>query len=281
VFDPGASEESLQRGERPLLVDEFGTWKERWLAGSLPSWPRVNVEHSLYQPRNLDDSGRLFFDSADGLVGQDANGREDVYEFEPDGVGGCGLGQGCVGLISSGMSSEESAFIDASGAGAGGEEGEDVFFLTSSKLVAGDTDSVRDVYDAHECSAAVPCTSGVAVVPPACDTADSCRQAPMAQPSVFGAPASATFSGPGNPPAAAPVVKSTAQVRAEKLAAALKACRKKKHKAKRVACERRARRVYSQVGKAGKSSSVNKKSRAHKSSTADPSKHTGSGRRAG
>jgi hypothetical protein len=227
--------------ELALLVDRPGKWHGRWLAGSLPGWPQVELNSALYQPRNLDNDGRVFFDSADALVPGDANGKEDVYEYEPEGVGPesarCGPsstsdtrtfeparsfevngtsgeeGAGCVGLISSGTSNEESAFMDASGKGPGGEEGEDVFFMTAAKLAPQDLDTAMDVYDAHTCSTAVPCAPTTVDVPPACDTTDSCRTAPPAQPEVFGAPASATFSGPGNqsPPAAVkPAVKKKA-----------------------------------------------------------------------
>ena len=74
---------------------------------------------------------------------------------------------------------------------------------------------------------------------------EACRGAPAPQP-VFGAPASATFNGPGNfaPPAVATVVKPKPLTRAEKLAKALKACKKDKSRKKRVACERQARRKY-------------------------------------
>ena len=37
----------------------------------------------------LSNSGRLFFNSPDQLVPQATNAKEDVYEFEPDGVGSC------------------------------------------------------------------------------------------------------------------------------------------------------------------------------------------------
>jgi len=36
--------------------------------------------------------GRLFFNTSVSLVSADANGNQDVYEFEPDGVGGCSAG---------------------------------------------------------------------------------------------------------------------------------------------------------------------------------------------
>jgi hypothetical protein len=178
--------------------------RPRWVAANLPPWtsgPHANgVPRSLYQPRFLADSGRLFFDSRDALVPQDVNGAEDVYEWEPPGVGGCttasaGFSErsgGCVSLISSGSSSEESAFMDAS------ETGGDVFFITLSKLTSQDVDSALDVYDAHECTVAVPCVAPAASLPPACSTGDGCKAAPTPQPSIFGAPSSATFSGAGN-----------------------------------------------------------------------------------
>jgi hypothetical protein len=248
--------------ELALLVDGPGTWAGSWLAGSLPSWPKIDNRHALYEPRNLDNDGRLFFDSADSLVPQDVNGKEDVYEYEPEGVGGCGLSTGCVGLISSGSSSEESAFVDAGGVGPAGSEGEDVFFMTSAQLATQDSDGALDIYDAHVCSSVAPCPSGVTDVPPACTTTDSCRAAPAPQPDVFGPPASATLTGPGNPPppaAASPAKKpkTAAQERAEKLAHALGICRKKHNKSKRTACERNARRAYG--AHAAKKSKTNKK----------------------
>jgi len=196
-----------------------------------------------------------------------------VYEWEPVGVGGCGPGVGsasvvfveggggggCVGLVSSGTSPEESGFLDASAMGGrdgeGGEGGGDVFFFTSAPLVSADEDLARDVYDAHECGGGLAACFGVGVVsPPACSSGDSCRAAPSPQPEVFGAPASATFSGAGNPPVAGPVkvVKSAAQLRAEALARALKACRVKHNAGRRRACEARARKRYGPVKAAKK-----------------------------
>ena len=63
---------------------------------------------------------------------------------------------GCVGLISSGTSRSESAFYDAS------ENGDDVFFDTTGRLVTEDYDKAYDLYDAHVCVECVPCrTAGV------------------------------------------------------------------------------------------------------------------------
>jgi hypothetical protein len=194
----------------PLLVDRNELWTgqvgdaDPWLAGSIPGWDRGIISGSRYQPRYLSDSGRLFFDSVDALVPRASNGLEDVYEYEPAGVGGCSengssgavvyeaSSGGCVGLISSGISGQESAFFDAS------ENGNDVFFVTVAKLVGVDYDAGYDVYDAHVCG-----SEGVACVvepvsPPPCSSGDSCKAAPLPQPTIFGPTPSATFSGVGN-----------------------------------------------------------------------------------
>ncbi len=183
------------------LQGSGGLWSEnQGVAGSVPGWTGFEPPVSRYQSRYLSDQGRVFFDSSDALVSQDINGGEDVYEFEPVGVGGCGLGSvlfvgvsgGCVGLMSSGAAAGESGFLDAS------VSGDDVFFLTGERLVAGDVDNALDVYDAHVCGAGgFGCVGGVEV-PGVCVTVDACRAAPTPAPQVFGVPASATFSGPGN-----------------------------------------------------------------------------------
>jgi hypothetical protein len=102
----------------------------------------------LPQPRYLTDEGRLFFDSRDSLSTLDTNnGVEDVYEYEPAGIGSCGRSEGCVSLISGGRGSYDSNFLAMGGGGA--EEGNDVFFTTRNRLVPRDTDSLIDVYDAR------------------------------------------------------------------------------------------------------------------------------------
>jgi hypothetical protein len=226
----------------------FATDRNKWVAATVPDWEQSQAYHGYdYQARYLSDSGRLFFDSYGALVPDDVNGTWDVYEYEPAGVGSCSVGSvtfggsadGCVGLISSGSSPEESAFLDASGTGG------DVFFITLAKLVAQDYDDAFDVYDAHECSASSPCVPAVPVSPPPCATGDACKAAPTPQPAIFGAAPSATFSGPGNltPGASSPVAKPRSLTRAQKLARALRACRGKPRKQRGV-CERNARKRY-------------------------------------
>lgn len=199
----------LDEAPRDHLFDRGEVWSGHWLAAEIPGWDRTDYTSLLgYQTRYLNNEGRLFFDGFGPLVQQDTNGTADVYEYEPIHVGSCEEAEGCVSLISSGTSSEESVFLDASGMGPGGEEGEDVFFLTAARLTGLDYDTGLDVYDAHMCSQSVPCTT-VPVASPACTSGDSCKAAPSPQPAIFGAPASATFAGAGNlstePAAKAPV----------------------------------------------------------------------------
>jgi hypothetical protein len=216
----------VEKGKR-LLVDRPEWWGGHWLAAIIPGLTGLGgTERGIeelaegiasYQQRYLSDEGRLFFDGFDSLTAQATNGKANVYEYEPDGVGSCAQSGGCVGLVSSGTSSEESVFMDAS------ETGDDVFFLTSSRLAPEDVDSSMDVYDAHVCSAAVPCAP-VVVSPPACTSGDACKAAPSPQPVIFGAPASATFSGAGNiaprPPAAATKPKKRKKAKAKSKAKA-------------------------------------------------------------
>jgi hypothetical protein len=226
-------------GERPLATQykeqpysddgEFAWQKEAPVAADLPGWQKVTVGDypESYQSRYLTDSGRLFFNSYDALVPQDVNGTEDVYEYEPEGVGGCSdtsslgsvvyrparrfsvdgdageEGAGCVGLISSGSSAEESAFLDAS------EGGGEVFFASTAQLVPQDLETGYSVYDARECTVQLPCAGAPIEVSP-CDTEASCRTSPTPQPSIYGPPPSATFTGPGDiAPALQPVAKTT------------------------------------------------------------------------
>jgi WD40-like Beta Propeller Repeat len=242
----GARPDGFVYTRRPIpLVDRPQLWTGQWLAASIPGWTRASLGQARYQSRYLSDSGRLFFNAHDALAPQDSNGTEDVYQYEPPGVGGCvesgssfsAASGGCVDLVSSGTSGEESAFLDAS------ESGDDVFFLTASKLAPQDLDSALDVYDAHVCSAALPCPPAPAPAPPACE-GDSCQQ--TVSPPNDPTPGSLTFRGAGNlvPPAPAVKPKVKPLTRAQLLARALKACRAKHDKHKRRLCTARARKRY-------------------------------------
>jgi hypothetical protein len=247
-----------------------------WQAATVPGWTSASDTGAIYQSRYLSDSGRLFFNSSDALVPKDVNNTVDVYEYEPEGVPAgehaCSSasasgsvtfkparsvqvegravqeGAGCVGLISSGESADESAFLDAT------ETGSEVFFLTSAKLLPQDTDTSYDVYDARECTASSPCSPTATPTPPPCDNEASCKPAPTPQPGVFGASGSATFSGPGNLLAPLPAIAAAAPpkplTRAQKLALALKSCKKQRSRKRRAACEKQARKRYATKAKA-------------------------------
>lgn len=80
-----------------------------------------------------EDGSKIVFRTAESLSSAAANGQPDVYIWH----------DGQVGLISSGSSvnADEEPVITPLG--------RDVFFLSSAALAAGDTDGLRDVYDAR------------------------------------------------------------------------------------------------------------------------------------
>jgi hypothetical protein len=145
----------------------------------------------------LTDAGQVFFQTAEALVPSDTNGQLDVYEYEDGGAH----------LISSGTSSFESNLEGAS------ESGDDVFFRSDQALVPQDNQEGQVViYDARVAGGFAEPSS-----PPACTTADACRAPVAPQPSVYGAPASQTFSGVGNlaPLETTPKVKPKAKAKAK------------------------------------------------------------------
>jgi DNA-binding beta-propeller fold protein YncE len=187
-----------------------------------------------------DDGSYAFFDTADALVPQDSNGTLDVYEWH----------DGHLALLSSGTDLAPSYFLGAS------PDGSNVFIGTHARLVPEDTDTSGDIYDARVDGR----PSGGASSGAGCE--ESCQNPPAAP--VDSTPASATFSGPGNPasnagttskPSGAAPKKTAAAIRAEKLAKALRLCRRRHGGggARRV-CEAAARKRYGKAAKASKSS---------------------------
>jgi WD40-like Beta Propeller Repeat len=231
-----------------LLADRPSAWFGQTLAGSVPTWTYTSEQETFYQSRYLSDEGRLFFNSPDQLVPmpekegvrEKYDFKENVYEYQPPGLpnGTCAKLEGCVALISSGTSSRESAFIDASA------DGSNVFFITYAQLVAADRDQSLDVYDARICTEGSPCLKSAAASGRGCETTETCRPPP---------PEAATFevtgpSGTGNVPKTivrpAPKEGGGGSHKPTKLQiykAELKKCHKIKHHRKRVACERRAK----------------------------------------
>ncbi|MGA7703662.1 MAG: hypothetical protein WB998_02085, partial [Solirubrobacteraceae bacterium] len=148
--------------------------------GGVAPFPEGTEESfGVFRSRHLlTDAGQVFFGTKDALVPSDTNGVLDVYEYEA----------GHVYLISSGTSSFESNLEDVS------ESGDVVFFRSDQQLVSQDSQEGQIViYDARVDGGFAEPSS-----PPACTTADACRTPVSPQPSLYGAPASQTFSGVGN-----------------------------------------------------------------------------------
>jgi hypothetical protein len=147
----------------------------------------------LYGTRVISDDGsRVFFNSYEALLPHDTNGKADVYEWEKPGSGDCSEASsafsppndGCLSLISSGESPNDSEFVDASA------DGTDVFFATASSLLPQDPGLI-DIYDARA-GGGYPAPP----VPPASCEGEAC-QGPLAPPN-DPTPASSAFEGAGN-----------------------------------------------------------------------------------
>ncbi len=134
-----------------------------------------------------DDGSTVVFTTARALSPRALNGQPDVYEYH----------EGQVSLISTGQSltSDTEPTIAPSG--------RDIFFLSTENVVPQDSDGLMSLYDARIDGGFPP----PAVEEGGC-TGDSC-QGPPSVPNLLAAPASATFSGLGNPapPAPTPAVK--------------------------------------------------------------------------
>jgi hypothetical protein len=187
----------------------------------------------------------VFFETSESLVPRDTNGVQDVYEWEAEGAGSCQRGSGtfsamsggCLSLLSTGRSPDAAYFADAS------ENGDDAFLFTNQPLVSQDQDDLVDVYDARV-DGGVPDQNTVAAPP--CE-GETCRPDDTSPPNLM-TPSSTLLSGAGNlqptaptPPGPKPVPRPL--TRRQKLAKALKACKKLK-KVRRRSCEAHAQRRW-------------------------------------
>lgn len=183
-----------------------------------------------YASNAMSEDGRyVFFDTGDALLPQDTNGRRDVYEYDTV--------TGRLSLLSGGTCYCNSYFADAS------TDGRNVFITTRQKLVQADIDADADLYDVRV-EGGIPAQNR----PPAARCEGDDCQGPARSAPVLSLPASSTFAGVGNAPAQSKgslqgSPKTRALTRAQRLAAALRACRKQP-KRRRPACRARARRSH-------------------------------------
>jgi Tol biopolymer transport system component len=184
-----------------------------------------------------EEGSKVFFDTPDPLVRQDTNGKRDVYEYDAR--------TGKLSLISSGRSSNDSLFVEAT------PDGSNVFFTTSEQLVKAEIDGNFDLYDARE-KGGIPSQN---VGPSATCESDDCQGPAKAAP-VFSLPSSLTFQGQGNP-AAGQIVSGRAKspTRAARLKRALRTCRRM-HGRQRRACERNVRKRFRAVKSSAQAAAV-------------------------
>jgi hypothetical protein len=210
-----------------------------------------------------EDGSYIVFQSADGLAPGALNGQEEsievnesqrayfannVYEYHDGEVSLISDGLDTSATITgSGLSSVQVAGMTPSGA--------DIFFTSADQLVPQDTDTQQDIYNAR-------IDGGFPPPPVSTPCQEEACQGPPAAAPLFGAPASTALSGAGNlapPPVPAPAKpKTAAQIKAEKLTKALKACKKYKKKAKRTKCEKQARKQFGAAKQAKKASNDRK-----------------------
>jgi hypothetical protein len=181
---------------------------------------------------SLSEAGTVAFDSKAALTPGAILGRNNVYEYRAGNVYLISPGDEQIAL--SGLLNGGSRLLGTSQSGA------DIFSFTTSALVPQDVDTQASWYDARE-GGGFPASSA-----PAPCIAESCQGPLSAAPTMLlpgsGNAAEGNASPPGTPavkPAGKPKLTS-----AQKLARLLKACRAKRPKRTRIACEAAARRRY-------------------------------------
>jgi Tol biopolymer transport system component len=232
---------------------DFQTTELTWVSHAAPGFTATDEGYAATLPergaeqeramafhegarRAISENGEyIIFTTAEKLQANDVNGAPDIYEWHNGTVSLISDGQNPGGIFTGTSGEIEGAGISASGA--------DIFFATTTRLVGQDTDNLQDIYDARvgggfPYTAPNPCTSG-----------EACQGASSGPPA-FGASGTATFTSGGNltpgstsfPPPEETKVKPL--TRAQKLAKAVKQCKKDKNKKKRTSCEKEARKKY-------------------------------------
>jgi hypothetical protein len=179
-----------------------------------------------------DDGQKVFFQSPDRLLPEDANDAEDVYEWKAQGAGSCKRPGGCIALISSGQGEDASLLYGMSA------DGHDVFFVTKEKLVGDDVTGSPSLYDAR-------IDGGIPDRPEQAPCQGDACQGAGSIPPVISSPASATIKSQGNTSGekASSCPRGQRKVRkGGKTRCVAKHQRKRHHKRRRASHNRRAHR---------------------------------------
>jgi hypothetical protein len=198
-----------------------------------PSFTEQSSPTELESNLSISQNGaEVFFQTKDPLLSAAVSGSNNAYEYRSEGA----IGHGATYLISTGQDLMRFKFGPALQLSGVDASGRDVFFRTSESLVPQDTDTQLDLYDAREDGGFPGLTAA-----PGC-AGEACQGGAPPAPAL---PRAGTELVPAGENAAQPpkaVVKPL--TRAQKLAKALKVCREKRNKRKRVVCEKKARGAY-------------------------------------
>jgi len=196
-YDPAAA-----AGERLLCVSCDPSGAPPSDDALLEDLRGVNITSKTTIPNLTDDGQKVFFQSFDRLLPEDANEVEDVYEWVAKETEGCTRSGGCLSLISSGQG-EVPSFLYAMSA-----DGRDVFFQTREKLVGADSAGSPSIYDARE-------DGGIPEPPAPTICQDDACQGQGSEPPVLPNPATtgAGESGEPAPPPRRPCAKGKHRVK--------------------------------------------------------------------
>lgn len=183
------------------------------------------------------DGQYVAFEAKEALTPLAVEGFNNVYEYHA----------GQVELVSDG---QDVGIPSVTGLGGGSqllaidESGGDVFFTTTDQLVAQDTDTQRDIYDARvDGGFPAPVSTG------GCG-GEECQGRSSSPPQLPNPASASAIAEDGIAPSlVAPATRRLVKspTRAQKLAEALKACRKSTSKKLRASCERSARGRYGAI----------------------------------
>ncbi len=204
---------------------------------------------------------RAVFETTEALVPQDVNGTFDVYEWEGRETEGCSrqslgvenveespvyskVDEGCLFMLSSGTGQEMTRNnVDGGSHLLGASEGlADIYIQSGEPLVRGvghaALDNTVHIFDVRE-------DGGFPYVPETKGCESGVCRAESEATLVFGEPASVSVIGAGNPIPSGGKSRSKASLtRGQKLARALKACKRRKDRHRRALCVHKAQAKY-------------------------------------